>query len=250
LSRGEVEPFEVKVGNLVKNAIEHVSLWQTGGNTLLGSVLLLMPMAVAAGKCFAEKSFSTGELRDNVRLVVESTTAEDAVNVYEAINIAKPGGLGKTAQFDVNDPESKQKILESNVTLYEVFKLASSYDSIASEWVNNYSLTFDLGYPYFMAQLQESKDINVSTVHTFLKLLSEVPDTLIARKAGIEMAKEVSIEAKQILDLGGLTTVKGRESLYEFDRKLQTLDHRLNPGTTADLITAVLSVALLNGYRP
>lgn len=250
ISKGKLAPFEVKVGNLVRQAVENMVFWQNGGNTLLGSVLLLMPVAVAAGKSLAENIFSIGKLRSNIRLIVESTTALDAVDVYEAINLANPGGLGKTAEFDVNDPESKQKILDENVTLYNVFKLASSYDSIANEWVNNYALTFDLGYPYFIREFQQTKDVNISTVHTFLKILSEVPDTLIARKAGMNVSKEVSVQAKQVLELGGLATVKGKESLYEFDRKLHTADHKMNPGTTADIITAVLSVAVLNGFRP
>ncbi|MEM2917581.1 MAG: triphosphoribosyl-dephospho-CoA synthase [Candidatus Bathyarchaeia archaeon] len=250
ICEGKLAPFEAKVGSLVRQAVENVGFWQNGGNTLLGSLLLLVPMAVAAGKSLAEKAFSIKELRRNIALVVESTTALDAVNVYEAINMAKPGGLGKTAELDVNDPSSKRKILDRNMTLYDVFKLASSYDSIANEWINNYALTFDLGYPYFAMQLQQTKDINTSTVHTFLKILSEVPDTLIARKAGMDVAKEVSVQAKQVLELGGLATAQGKESLLEFDRRLHTADHKLNPGTTADIITAVLSVALLNGFRP
>jgi len=92
--------------------------------------------------------------------------------------------------------------------------------------------------------------VNVATVHTFLKILSEVTDTLIARKAGSTKAKMISKKAKQILDMGGLTTQKGRSLLQKLDKKLRDSRHQLNPGTTADLTAAALALTTLNGYRP
>jgi len=99
-----------------------------------------------------------------------------------------------------------------------VFKIASAYDSIASEWVDNYPITFDLGHPYFTQQLKETTDVNTATVHTFLKILSEVPDTFIARKVGLAEAKKISAEAGRVLEKGGLTTPSGRNLLRKFDK--------------------------------
>jgi triphosphoribosyl-dephospho-CoA synthase len=100
-----------------------------------------------------------------------------------------------------------------------------------------------------MEQLK-SKPLNTAVVHTFLKILSERPDTFIARKAGKEKAKEVSSEAKSVLELGGLETEKGKKSLTEFDKKLRLSQNRCNPGTTADLTAAALALCTLSGYRP
>jgi triphosphoribosyl-dephospho-CoA synthase len=199
---------------------------------------------------FAEDSFSILKLREKMRVVVESTTPADAVAVYDAIEVAKPGGLGKAPKLDVTDPASRQKILKDQVTLFDVFKIASEYDSITYEWVNNYPITFDLGYPYFTQQLEKTKDVNTATVHTFLKILAKIPDTLIARKAGLAKAKEVSAQAKQALEMGGLTTQPGKDRLWKLDEKLRDPTNQLNPGTTADIIAAVLAVSILNGYRP
>jgi len=250
VSAAKIGPHEVGIGNTIKNAVTSVSEWQGGGNTLLGSVILLSPIAVAAGMTLVEGFFSLVNLRQKLRVVVESTTPADAVAVYDAIETAKPSGLGGAPRLDVTDPASRQKIMEDKVTLFHVFKIASIYDSIASEWVKNYPLTFDLGYPYFTQQLERTRDVNTATVHTFLKILSEVPDTLIARKVGITKAKEVSAQAKQVLEAGGLTTPSGRASLWKLDKKLRDRTHRLNPGTTADITAAVLAVGILNGYRP
>lgn len=250
VSKGKIGPASVGIGAIIKEAVKSVSLWQRGGNTLLGSIMLLSPVAVAAGVTLAKEKFSLSRLRENVRLIVESSTPMDAIYVYDAISIAKPSGLGKAPKLDVTDPASKQKILDDRVTLFEVFKIASEYDSIASEWINNYTITFDLGYPYFTQQLEETKDVNTATVNTFLKILSEVPDTFIARKVGLAKAKLVSAEARQVLEKGGLTTQSGRNLLWEFDKKLRDPAHELSPGTTADIMGAVLAISILNGYRP
>ena len=250
VSTGKIGPADVGIGKVIKDAVKSVSLWQRGGNTLLGSIVLLSPIAVAAGMVLAKEKFSITKLRENVKVVIESSTPMDAIDVYDAILIAKPSGLGEAPKLDVTDPASKQKILNDQVTLFEVFKIASEYDSIASEWVNNYPITFDLGYPYFTQQLEEMRDVNTAIVHTFLKILSEVPDTFIARKVGLAKAKEISAETRQVLAKGGLTTKSGRNLLWEFDKKLRDPVHELSPGTTADLTEAVLAISILNGYRP
>jgi triphosphoribosyl-dephospho-CoA synthase len=116
--------------------------------------------------------------------------------------------------------------------------------------VNNYHITFDIGYPFLVRQLEATRDTNAATVNTFLKILSEVPDTLVARKAGLDKAKEVSIEAQRVLEMGNLTTLERKKSLQQFDQKLRDPAHKLNPGATADLTSAALTLAILNGYRP
>jgi triphosphoribosyl-dephospho-CoA synthase len=248
--QGKAGLDRVGVGNIVKEAVVDVTSWQHDGNTVLGSIILLVPIAVAAGMTLAEREFSIQGLRRNLKSVVEATTPEDAVNLYEAINVAQPGGLGRAPRLDVTDVASIKKIIEDKVSLYEVFKISSSWDSISSEWINEYNITFNIGYPFFIQQLEKTIDINTATVHAFLKVLAEVPDTLIARKAGMPKAKEASAQAKKVLELGGLTTPEGRERLLKLDAKLRDPTHRLNPGTTADITSAVLALAILNGYRP
>jgi len=242
---------DVGMGQIIKECAADINVWQKGGNTLLGSVMLLVPIAVAAGMTPTEENFGFdfSRLRENLKLAVESTTAEDAVHLYEAIDVAKPSGLGGAPDLDVTDPASKTRILKENVSLYEVCKIAAGYDDICSEWVNNYPITFDLAYPYLTAQLKHG-DLNTAVVHTFLKVLSEHPDTFIARKVGAEKARKISLDAKKVLELGGLETPAGRKSNIELDRRLRESRNLLNPGTTADITAAALALCTLSGYRP
>ncbi len=242
---------ELGLGQLIKICAKDVSEWQKGGNTILGTIMLLEPIAVASGLTPIDKNyvFDFSTLRRKIDLVVKSTTAFDSVHLYEALEIANPSGLNKAPDLDVNDPKSKERLIKENVTLFEVFKIASSYDDICAEWVNNYHVTFDLAYPYLKEQL-ESKQLNTAVVHTFLKILSGHPDTFIARKVGKEKAQEVSSDAREVLELGGLETEKGRRSLKQFDEKLRLSQNKCNPGTTADLTAAALALSVLSGYRP
>jgi len=250
ISTGRLSRSQARIGQIIRDSAKNMQRWQRGGNTLLGAVILLSPIAVAAGTVLSKGKFSLQELREEIGKIVVSTTAEDAVNIYEAIEIAQPGGLGRAPDLDVSNPKSKERILKENISLYKVFKIASEYDSICSEWVNNYPITFEIGYPYFKKQIEKTNDINLATVNTFLKILAEVPDTLIARKAGMEKATEVSTEAKRIFELGGLETEVGKKEIINFDRKLRTASNSLNPGTTADIVSAVLALNILEGYRP
>ncbi len=249
-ARGEIGITSIGVGELIKDSVDEMLKWQRGGNTHLGAILLLIPFAVGAGMSLAEGGFSVESLRRHVSLVVKRTTPRDAVLVYDAILKAKPGGLGEAPELDVTDEDSKREILERGVTLFEVFRIASPYDSIAREWVTGYSVTFEIGYPYLAELVGRGVDINTAIVNTFLKILSEVPDTLIARKAGLERAREVSLRAKRVLDLGGLMTEQGRRALEELDEYLRDPQHSLNPGTTADLTASSIAVLILSGYRP
>jgi triphosphoribosyl-dephospho-CoA synthase len=252
IAEGKTNVRNAGLGRIIKDCVASINAWQHGGNTLLGTVILLSPIAVAAGMAPVneEAAFDISKLRNNLKHVVESTTSDDAVQLYEAINIANPSGLGKAPELDVNDPGSVGRIVKENISLFQVFEIASKYDSVCYEWVNNYPKTFDLAYPYLLKQITETGNLNVAIVHTFLKVLAEHPDTFIARKVGIEKAQEVSAKAERILELGGLETSSGKKSLQKFDLELRQSGSLLNPGTTADIIAAALALCVLGGYRP
>jgi triphosphoribosyl-dephospho-CoA synthase len=253
IQNGQLQVNQAGMGELMRDCVADIDAWQHGGNTLLGTVMLFIPLAVAAGMTqIGEKGeFDLKQLRANMKLAVESTTAQDAVNLYDAIAIASPSGLNDAPDLDVNDANSKTRLVEEDVSLYQVFKIGAGYDDICYEWVNNFPIAFELAYPYLMEQLYEKKKcLNTAITHTFLKVLSERPDTFISRKVGLEKTLDVSKDAKNVLELGGLDTPKGRESILLFDRKLRECGNNYNPGTTADITAATLALGTLSGYRP
>lgn len=242
---------EAGLGELIRWGIKDIDEWQHGGNTLLGTIMLFAPLAVAAGMTPTDEKYimDYALLRKNMDAVIQASTAQDSVAVYEAIDIAKPSGLNGAPDLSVKAKDSKTRLINENVTLAQVFKIAAGYDDICSEWTNNFPITFDLAYPYLQNELNH-KDLNSSIVNSFLKVLATHPDTFISRKVGAEKAQEVSDGAKEILQLGGTESAKGKDALIAFDKKLRKAGNDYNPGTTADITAAALALTTLSGYRP
>ena len=82
-------------------------------------------------------------------------------------------------------------------------------------------------------------------VECYLALLADSPDTLIARKLGLDAAGEVSGRAREVRAAGGMRTVTGRRAVAAFDAELRNTGNSRNPGTTADITAAAIFVVLL-----
>jgi len=221
---------ERAVGETVLAAVR-ASRDAAGANTNLGIALLLAPLARAA--------LGGGPLRERVGEVLRALTVDDARDAYAAIRLAEAGGLDEPVEHDVRD--------EPRVTLHEAMAAAAQRDTIASEYVTDHAVTFELGLPALADALGDGLRARDAIVELALRLLAAVPDTLIARKRGADAAGRVAAGARQVLTAGGVRTARGRTALAGFDASLRQDGNTLNPGTTADLVTAVLFVALLEG---
>jgi len=120
-------------------------------------------------------------------------------------------------------------------------------DSIAREYVTDYEITFELGYPTLMRYWEQSRNMMDSIIQTSLTILPDVSETLIDTKNGPVVAEEVSRRARRVLELAGAFSRPERQVLKDFDLYLSEEDHRLNPGTTGDLTASSILVALLQG---
>jgi triphosphoribosyl-dephospho-CoA synthase len=203
----------------------------TGANTNLGIALLLAPLARAA--------LLGGPLRERVEAELGALTVDDARAAYEAIRLAGAGGLDEPVEHDVRAAPT--------VGLREAMAAAADRDSVAAEYATAYALTFDLGLAALRSALDDGLAPRAATVEAFLALLARVPDTLIARKRGRAAAERVSAGAASVMAAGGVRDDAGRSALAAFDASLRGDGNALNPGTTADLVTAVLFVAQLEG---
>jgi len=235
----------VAIGPALRDAA-HVSIGETilravrdthrlvSTNTNLGMILLLAPLAKAAGLGHPQG------LRAGVSEVLQALTVDDTRMAFEAIRLAAPGGLGDADRYDVRKADV-------DVTLREAMEEARDRDTVAWEYVTDFEITFNLGYTTLRRFWEEGHRFPDSIVQTTLTLLAQVPDTLITRKKGPAVAEEISRQANQVLQAGGMFSEWGRESLRRFDLSVRDEKHRLNPGSTADLIAATLFVFLTEG---
>jgi len=249
---GAIGWHDIEVGKNALWAVNDSIGWQSGGNVNLGVVLLLAPLAAAAGATIDEgQRADVVKLREKLEKVLNSTTPDDAQAVYEAIRMAMtPRVLGEVEDLDVRDDSAFIRIQKEGLTLKDIFNRCAERDSICREWVTDFEATFNLGYPYLVKSLGSAGDVNSAVVDTFLFILSKQPDSLIRRKRGLEWAVKVSERAELILDEGGSGSARGKEMLMQLDDELQDAGGDLNPGTTADLTAASIFVALLEGWRP
>jgi triphosphoribosyl-dephospho-CoA synthase len=216
------------VGETVLAVVE-ASRRAAPANTNLGIALLLAPLAKAA--------LDGGPLRARLAARLQALDVADARAAYAAIRLASAGGLHERVEHDVRS--------EPTVGLREAMASAAERDSVASEYVTDYALTFDTGVPALVAALGDGLALREAIVELHLRLLDQAPDTLIARKGGDDAAARVSAGAREVLGAGGVRTAAGRRALRTFDASLREPGNALNPGTTADLVTATLFVALV-----
>jgi triphosphoribosyl-dephospho-CoA synthase len=250
VGRGELSKGEVGLGGIMREAMGETRRWQRDGNTNLGTILLLVPLTSAAGWTLAEEGrVEGGSLRRRLSELLRATTPEDAVGLYQTVLLAEPAGLGRLEELDVNDPRSQEELRRRGISAYEVMRICSGWDDVAREWVTDYSITFEFGYPTLTRIYRETGSINTTTVQTFLELLAFRPDTFVARIRGKGKAEEASRRAREALEKGGMLTEEGRREVRRMDEEFRRED--INPGTTADLTASSWMLALLlEGIRP
>ena len=194
----------------------------------------------------------------NQKEVIENTTVEDTVNLYKAFHLANPSGDKNIEsrtwteihdRFDIHNPHLFRNIRNDGLTLGDLFELSAAVEPISKEWSEYFSLTLSKVYPYLDSQITSLEDIEEGIVRTFVWLLSIQPDGLITKKAGIKQAIEIQKLASEIIKDGKLEA-ETEDLLSELDRILRSDGNLLNPGTTADFVSAGLLCKLLSMKFP
>jgi triphosphoribosyl-dephospho-CoA synthase len=220
---------ELGVGPTVRECIRRTRDL-VGSNTNLGIVLLLAPLAAVP---------SDQRLAAGIGAVLERLTIADAQAVYEAIRLARPGGLGHVPEQDVAGEPTEH--------LRSVMQRASQRDLIARQYVNGFQEVFHVGLPILTSPQIESANWEEAIILCHLELMARHPDTLIARKRGELEAAEAARRAADVLVAGWPRADDSRRRFAELDAWLRAVGHERNPGTTADLVTASLFAALREG---
>ena len=121
-------------------------------------------------------------------------------------------------------------------------------DSIASEYVSDFALTFETGVPALAAALGDGLGVREAIVELHLRLLAararhadRAQARRRARRRGCRRARATCSPPE------ACAPRRGGGRCGSFDASLREPGNALNPGTTADLVTATLFVALLEG---
>ncbi|MCL4206103.1 MAG: triphosphoribosyl-dephospho-CoA synthase [Pirellulaceae bacterium] len=224
---------EQGVGATVLRSIQATRRW-VPVNTNLGSVLLIAPLA-----CVPRDRSLTAGLDE----VLANLDADDARQVYEAIRLAQPGGLGRADRLDVAGPPPTD--------LLAAMRLAADRDLVARQYVSDFQQVLQFAVPSLVEGVQGGWRLTDAVVHTQMRLMSEYPDSLIARKCGDDVARRSADFASRVLAAGGPGEDSYQQALADLDFWLRCDGNRRNPGTTADLLAAALFAILRDGrIRP
>ncbi len=229
------DPDAVGVGERILQAV--IATHQAvGDNTNLGIILLVAPLAQALINLPADQT-----LQIRLKTLLPALTIEDAVKCYQAINIAKPGGMGEVDDQDIGQTPQ--------VTLFEAMRLAAERDIIAQEYTRNYQNLFKYNIDIYREFKSRWGSSEWAATAVYLSQLLKQPDSLIIRKNGLLKAREIS---DMIAPLANQVLAATDPS--QFENELLSLDGQLktsgiNPGTTADMTVAAIFVAQLEEAR-
>jgi len=214
------------LGETIFQAVEKTRRYvQTNAN--LGIVLLFAPIAAVP---------RDRDLESGIQQVLDGLTPEDCRKTYQAIRLAGPGGMGTVDQADLaGDPPDD---------LITAMHLAAERDQIAKQYVTGFADVLEAVVPWLLHGVRMGFSLADAIVRAHLRLLHELPDSLIARKCGLPIAQQVAVRAGATLAAGEPGEPEYDQALADFDFWLRADHHRRNPGTTADLIAAGLFAAL------
>jgi len=216
-----------RVGARVREAIVATRA-AVGQNTNLGIALLCAPLAAAAER--------GGVLRADLAAVLAELDIGDARDVFAAIVLANPGGLGSAPAHDVRAP--------ADVGLREAMAAAAQRDLVARQFANGFADVLGLGGETYAAVCAAGGSSAAAAQAVYLAFLSAHPDSHIARKFSVETAEAVRADAaKRVAALERAPAAARAEALAAWDADLKR--RGLNPGACADLTVATLFAAFL-----
>jgi triphosphoribosyl-dephospho-CoA synthase len=201
-----------------------------GTNTQFGSLLLLVPLIRAAAT--PDRTLSPS----GVTGVVESTTVADAAAFYRAfehVDVAVADPPEGMSELDVRRGAEAIPALETReLTLHDVLS-RSHEDSNATEWTTGFRRTFGTA----AGMVDDEGPLTARIARAFLDRLATDEDTLVRTRHGAAVATEIRERA---------AAARGDpDAVSALDADL--LDRGINPGATADLVTAAAFVALQRG---
>ena len=196
-----------------------------GQNTNLGILLLCAPLARAA------------ETGASLAAVLGGLDAGDARDVFAAIRLASPGGLGEAPRYDVTAGDAPPPLAAAMAE-------AAHRDRIARAYGTEFEDIREVGLPALEAAGASGLDEPWCASAVHLAYLAAFPDSHILRKHGPEVAEAIRSEAAALrgrIDMAARPVAE----LLAFDGALKS--RSINPGTSADFTVATLFWRALTG---
>lgn len=103
----------------------------------------------------------------------------------------------------------------------------------------------ELGLPELKRSRARGDSETASRLNTLLAIMSQLDDTCVLSRGGLEALRYVQAGATAVLAFGGAATLPGRRALRQLDA--DALARKVSPGGAADLLAATLFLDRLDG---
>ena len=255
LAEGKIQPSDIQLGELLYQCAGDTFTGINRRNTILGTILLYIPLVVSCAAVLKQDGkFSIDRLIEWLRIIVDHTSVEDTLNLYKAFRLVRSTSPKHSesaswtdahSRYDIDNRLIFENIIEDGLTLQGLFQMSSEVDEISNEWANQFSLTLTKVFPYLDNVTENLEDLEEGIVQTFIWLLSLRPDGLIIKKAGEKRAEEGRSLAEKIMTTWN-QELEPMEVMVQLDYELRKEGNLLNPGTTADVVSASILCKLVS----
>lgn len=187
-----------------------------GVNTHKGAIFSIGIIAAAAGFC------------------------HKSLNSLSADTVCSAAGLiAKKAEKDFSTSDETINMTKGR-QLYTAYGIRGIRGEAASGFfsVRNYALPVMRGL--FIKGCYRKNDIYLQVL---LHLMTQVVDTNVASRCGINAMEYLKSSAQNVINMGGALTPEGREELFRMDQEYTK--HNVSPGGCADLLSAAITLYLL-----
>lgn len=240
--------LKIVYGDIIYDLVSLSRRISGGGNTCLGTALMLTPIAVALGYELSRRNKICLEemLQTSCKWLKKYSTALDTVYLYKAIRVATPSYVRRSDHTNsypnVWEKNYRRKIIEKNIKLWDILEYSSLFDIVARDIVECYPRSYKLAQ-YIYTRLKTHNIWNRAVVEAYIYQLSNEIDTLILRKKGFKEALGVKESAEKIVKLCENSWLYCVDELRKFDEELSS--RGINPGSTADIVATAISLYTL-----
>ncbi len=188
-----------------------------GVNTQKGLIFLFYLLLGASGYLLKKRRISP----QNVSLSVSKITA----------------GITKKELDSINKRKKDLSKGQSSFTKHGI-------TGIRGEVEKGLPTVMQTGLPEFNKAYEKTQNLNKSSLHALIAIISMAEDTNIISRNGIETYYDVQKKADEIIKVGGVLTAAGMTKIL--DLEMEFLKKNISPGGSADLLSATLFLHFLD----
>lgn len=222
-------------------------------NTHKGMIFLLGIGIQSVAKILYLKDKTSKEINDIPERIIKSDRVRDEIRLKRADDEDNSENRLENSSYGDNQfyKEIQKNIVEicqeltrdfdlipekvengEKLTNGEKLYLKHGFLGIRGEVREGLKVVFEESLPYFETLLEAGEKLNTAMVKTLLKLMSRVEDSTIVNRKGIEVLKEVQLDAQNLLKNFSLEKCEELEKNY--------IEKNISPGGSADLLAITL----------